>query len=263
MTLPASLAPNAYVPRHVAKELDFAGNVSAGVKNRQAKLIQERLCLAGFPVAVDGEFGDATTEQLQRYQKAKGLPVNGVYGAKEHEALTQPFVDALNPVSASGSFGDVIIRVAKQHAAEHPVEVGGPNAGPWVRMYMDGNEGEQWLWCAGFVFFVMAQAGQLAGKPMPMAKTFSVDTVAERAKNSGQFFGERQAAGAGRRRIAPGSLFMVRHSPIDWTHVGIVATAGPDTFDTYEGNTDNAGSSNGFEATRRVRNYAAKDFVIW
>jgi hypothetical protein len=63
--------------------------------------------------------------------------------------------------------------------------------------------------------------------------------------------------------ILPGSLFLVRKSSTDWTHIGIVSQADASTFGTVEGNTDSGGSSNGFEATTRVRGYTKKDFIVW
>ena len=45
-------------------------------------------------------------------------------------------------------------------------------------------------------------------------------------------------------------------------HVGIV-TDRQGVFDTAEGNTDSGGSSNGFEAAERARDYRSKDFIVW
>jgi hypothetical protein len=43
--------------------------------------------------------------------------------------------------------------------------------------------------------------------------------------------------------------------------VGIVAAARPDAFHTIEGNTNDAGDRDGYEACARVRGYDRKDFV--
>jgi hypothetical protein len=48
-----------------------------------------------------------------------------------------------------------------------------------------------------------------------------------------------------------------------WEHRGIVSASAAETMSTLEGNTDTDGSSNGYEAIGRTRNYAGKDFVIW
>ena len=242
-----------------------SGECWPGGNKRQAKFIQERLCLANFNVAIDSDFGSATEQQIKNYQASKGLPQTGVYGMAEHDGLTKPFVNAINPFGNPGSaFGDVLVKVARRHCAQRPVEAGGDNRGPWVRMYMDGKEGTEWKWCAGFVFFAIAQTCDILGQPLPMSKTFTVDTVVSQAKAAGLFMRESQAATpAGKARILPGSLFAVRASPVHWSHLGIVSRASADSFATMEGNTNDEGSADGFEAVERVRGYGSKDFVIW
>jgi hypothetical protein len=132
-------------------------------------------------------------------------------------------------------------------------------------MYMGGNEGTEWKWCAGYTFLVLAQAAKLMGVPLPMNSTFSCDVIAERAKNLGKFVKERAVANGTfpKSNIAPGSYFLVRRTSTDWTHVGIVVEATANSFVTLEGNTNDDGSSNGFEAVERIRGYDKKDFVVW
>jgi hypothetical protein len=63
--------------------------------------------------------------------------------------------------------------------------------------------------------------------------------------------------------LPPGSLFLVRKATDVWEHVGLIEAATPNALRTIEGNTDHNGSSNGYEATRRTRGYAGKDFIVW
>jgi len=265
MTLPSGLAANAYLPNHVKTELDLALPIAAGNPRKLAKLVQERLHLAGHNLKIDGDFGPATTQQVKNFQQKAGLAISGTYAKSEHDLLAAPFVKAINPIAAGGkSLSTMIVAVARQHIKQSPLEVGGDNRGPWVRLYMDGNEGEEWKWCAGFCFFLIEQACDILGQPLPMAKSFTVDTIVDRAKSSGKFYSELKARpAAGKGKIAPGSLFVVRASDSHWSHVGIVTQADKDSFGTCEGNTNDDGSSNGFEATERVRGYKSKDFVIW
>lgn len=74
------------------------------------------------------------------------------------------------------------------------------------------------------------------------------------------FVAERDAP---RGPIPPGSAFLVRRAASDWTHLGIVVSSGPDAFDSIEGNTNDDGSREGFEACARTRGYADKDFIVW
>ena len=56
---------------------------------------------------------------------------------------------------------------------------------------------------------------------------------------------------------------LVRRTPSDWVHVGIVLRADQESMRTIEGNTNDSGSPDGFEVCERTRNYAGKDFVVW
>ena len=115
-----------------------------------------------------------------------------------------------------------------------------------------------------FCFFAIEQACDILSQAMPMAKSFTVDTIVDRAKGAGKFLSEQQArTSQGKAKIVPGSLFVVRATADHWSHVGIVSLADKDSFATCEGNTNDDGSANGFEATERVRGYKAKDFVLW
>jgi peptidoglycan hydrolase-like protein with peptidoglycan-binding domain len=265
MTLPSGLAEDAFLPAHLKSELDLDLPIGPGSAKRWAKIVQERLCLAGYSLKVDGDFGPASTQQMKTFQQKAGLPQTGSYAAKENDLLAAPFVNAVDPISSGRrTLGDMIVAVARQHIKQRPREVGGDNRGPWVRMYMDGNDGEEWKWCAGFSFFAIAQACQFLGQDLPMKKTFTVDTIVDRAKAAGQFVSEQQARSAsGKARIVPGSLFVVRASSTHWSHVGIMSGTSGDAFGTCEGNTNDDGSSNGYEAIERVRGYKGKDFVVW
>lgn len=159
MTLPDGLAPGAFLPKHVKSELDLIAPIGAGSPKKQVKLVQERLDFAGFKLSIDAAFGPATTQQLKTFQSKNGLQPSGRYTAKEHELLTAPFVNALASPHPGDSLGETIVAVARQHIAQKPVEIGGQNCGPWVRMYMDGLDGPQFLWCAGFCFGSYRLAG--------------------------------------------------------------------------------------------------------
>ena len=61
--------------------------------------------------------------------------------------------------------------------------------------------------------------------------------------------------------VMGGSIFLVRRTPTDWTHTGLVTDAVPVAFDTIEGNTNDDGDREGFEVCSRSRGYASKDFI--
>ena len=59
----------------------------------------------------------------------------------------------------------------------------------------------------------------------------------------------------------PGDIFLNRKTSTDWTHTGIVTEVGDGWFRTIEGNTNDEGSREGYEACARTRGFKGRDFV--
>jgi hypothetical protein len=261
----AAAAPSSYTPAPSAVRLPaeavYTGDITASTHSPRARLVQEWLTLGGVGVMIDSHFGPATAAAVRAYQRKVKLPSTGVVDEATFGRLTAPMAAALTvPSFPPGTpLGTAVVAIAKQHLAQSPREVGGQNSGPWVRLYMDGNQGAAWPWCCGFATFVLAQACAALGRPMPLGRTFSCDVLAERARAAGRLVQGRPDDPA--RAIPPGSLFLVRRAPGDWEHIGIVTAARPDAFHTIEGNTNDAGDREGYEVCSRVRGYERKDFV--
>lgn len=263
--LPTNLREGAFVPKRVKAEIDFKSPVKRGAKKMRAKRVQEFLTLNRFAVPIDADFGDATRERVRDFQDARGLPVTGVVDFKTHEELVAPLVRALDPISpGSKTLSALTTAYAKQHIKQRVREAGGDNRGPWVRSYL-GWDGSGARWCAGFVCFALEQAAHTLGVKLPIASSASCDVLANGAKRAGKFVRESHVKSGAfpRSQIVPGSFFLVRKVPGDWVHVGIVTAASSKFLSTAEGNTDSGGSSNGFEAAERKRNYRRKDFIVW
>ncbi|MBM3487536.1 MAG: peptidoglycan-binding protein [Alphaproteobacteria bacterium] len=241
------------------RELSFTAAITRGHKGKRARLVQELLTLAGHAVAIDAGFGPATEAGVRGFQKGVGLALTGSVDAAPFAALTAPLRRALTPIDrGKAGLGALVVRYAEQHADEHPREVGGQNAGPWVRLYMHGNEGPPWAWCGGFVSLILRQACDTLGLTLPIAPSFSCYALAVDARHRGILKSGAAVTGA----VPPGSLFLQRRSASDWVHTGIVVTASPASFATIEGNTNDAGDREGYEVCRRIRSYESKDFVV-
>jgi hypothetical protein len=74
------------------------------------------------------------------------------------------------------------------------------------------------------------------------------------------FLPEGKVKGFKREQLA-GCIFLVQKGG-SWGHTGIVISAEEDVFHTIEGNTNDSGSSEGYEVCRRIRNYDNKDFIL-
>jgi peptidoglycan hydrolase-like protein with peptidoglycan-binding domain len=232
-----------------------------GSTGEAVKLIQGWLCLHGLKVVVDGGYGKATAQQVRTFQKTNGLPGTGVVDDATWKALIRPMLVALSPIPGKRPLGKLVVAYARQHLAQHPLEEGGQNSGPWVRLYTQGREGDEFPWCAAFATFCLTQACTSLGVAMPVPQTLSCDEMARHA-------GARllpQPSPSQRARITPGSFFLriaAPGEPYKYAHTGIVVQAGPDTFTTIEGNTNDDGSSEGFEVCARTRGYVGMDFVV-
>lgn len=168
----------------VEDEFEFPGEIKTGARGIKARRVQEWLTFHNFRTAVDDDFGDATKRTVKKFQSARGLDSTGVVDEATWSHLVAPMLRAFArpEMDAPTSLSDAVLRIARQHLREHPVEISGQNKGPWVRAYMNGNEGDAWPWCAGFVTFVMKQAAKVNGIAMPIGGSFLVTYLRPRRK---------------------------------------------------------------------------------
>ncbi|HJT11897.1 MAG TPA: peptidoglycan-binding protein [Dongiaceae bacterium] len=232
--------------------------LSKPANSKQARLVQELLGLHGHHVVIDNDFGDATEAAVMDFQRKSGLQSTGQVDQGTMDALVQPMLRAIAPDSSpAATIAGQAVRVAQRHLAEHPREIAGPNCGPWVRLYMGGHEGEDFLWCAGFVSYVLGQACRDLEQARPLVSSQSCDALARDAKERHTFF-----PGGGGTRPQPGWIFVRRKSANDWTHTGLVTHGEPTVFRTIEGNTNDDGSREGFEVCSLTHAYTDKyDFI--
>lgn len=242
-------------------DLVLEKSLKKGSRGKQVKLIQEWLCLHHFNIAIDGDFGPASEHAVKEFQKKTGLSSNGIVDQKTFSFLIRPMTEAMEPLPADNrSLNQMVAAYSKKHLKQHPREIGGQNRGPWVRLYMNGNEGNPWPWCAGFASFVLKQACKSLNLPLPITTSFSCDMLAASAKQREIFLSENQAAD--RKQIKPGAFFLNRRTSTDWVHTGIVIKVEDEIFHTVEGNTNDEGSREGYEVCRRIRGYKKKDFIL-
>lgn len=243
------------------EELEFVKTSKRGEKSKLIRLAQEWLCLNDFSVVLDGDFGPGMELAVKSFQKKANLTVNGEVDQATWDALVKPMREVLEPVVAgSKTLRQLVVAYAEQHLARHPREVGGQNRGPWVRLYMKGQEGPAWPWCAGFATFILKQASDTLGVPAPLPQIFGCDSVAGLADTKGMLVRTKTAADF--TRIQAGTLFLVRKGEWHWQHIGIVAQVQGDAMVTIEGNTNDDGVPEGFEVCRRSRGLKDRDFLL-
>ena len=232
--------------------------IAKPANSKQVRLVQEWLCLHGHNVVIDNGFGDGSEQAVKDFQQKAGLPQSGQVDQGTMDALVQPMLRAIAPdPSPAGSIPAQAVRIAQRHLAEHPREIAGANSGPWVRLYMGGHEGEAFLWCAGFVSYILGQACRDLQQPRPIVSSQSCDALARDAKEKGIFF----PAGSNTRPQA-GWVFVRRKFADDWTHTGLVTSGEQTIFRSIEGNTNDDGSREGIEVCALTHGYELKyDFI--
>lgn len=243
----------------MSSDLILDKNYKRGNKGKKVRLIQEWLSLNGIGVVVDGDFGGATDFAMRKFQVKNNLVENGIVETNTFAKLINPMKFVIEEKSPKSLLGNTVVAYAKRHLKKSPREIGGQNRGPWVRLYMDGHEGSEWAWCAGFTCFILQQACTSMQLPLPITPSFSCDSLAASAREHGIFLSGRRLD---RSVIKPGMFFLNRRTSTDWTHVGIVIEANEEVFMSIEGNTNDEGSREGYEVCQRIRGYGKKDFIV-
>ena len=118
---------------------------------------------------------------------------------------------------------------------------------------------------------IMHQAHFYQGVKSPIKGSVSCDSLAAQAKAAGLFVSGRDVARGDVPWSALGEscIFLRRRTSTDWTHTGIALDAsGPANalvFSTIEGNTNDEGSREGYEACRRKRGLGSGgyDFITF
>ncbi len=240
-------------------ELNFPGVVKPGDHGLAVKYVQEWLCLHKLMVKVDGIFGPATAAAVYQFRNGYG---QAVVDEETWDNLVTPMKRALAPIEPEGrNLSEMILAWARQQLCFRPKEVGGENCGPWVRLYMHGQDGEWARWCAGFACFCLEKACASLNIPQPLQSSTSVPVLAKRSLIAGM---RLTLPVVERSRIKPGSFFLIRDRKLeDWEHIGIVVEATLDHYSTIEGNTNDDGSSNGYGVFNRIRAYGRSDFILF
>lgn len=258
------------IKKHYIKELNISGAVKNGSKGYDAKKVQEWLNLHRFvdpkwyhKVSVDGAFGPQTEAVVKDFQAHKGLTADGIVGAITYRALTLPMFNAFSKIEGD-DLRTLIVDYAKQHLANIPRELYNSNIGPWVRAYMDGNEGKEWAWCMGFVQTVLDQATSTLSQKFTsiMPHSYSCDVVGSFGVENNKLHRNVNLRN-NPDLIEPGDVFLNMKTQYDWVHTGIVIGVDGDLIHTIEGNTNDEGSREGFEVCLRRRNFKANTIDVF
>jgi hypothetical protein len=251
--------------------LQIDKTLRSGDRGDDVTRVQEWLCFHQFNVGIDGAYGDATEQGVADFQAASGVAVSGQADPATFALLTRPMGEALGPVAVAATLGRTIAACAVQHLLQHPVEIGGQNRGPWVRLYLRGLERPKDpklpqgfdAWCAGFATSIIDQAATSMKQAPPLGYHTNCNLLAKAAQAEKRF---RRAEDVKPEQIPPGSLMLIRKSGQRdrWHHTGVVVQALAKVVRTIEGNSANNADENpsGHEVCRQLRPYGNLDFIL-
>jgi len=252
-------APIAYSTPASREELKFP-EVKLGDVGNKVKRVQEWLCLNDCPVNIDKSWGPATNRALNRFANVVGLPFNDALTLELWDKLTAPMRLALlgpvQPDVKSVPTSDLMRDIGLIHFNCKVKEIGGNNRGPWVRLYMDGREGTQWAWCAGFVSFLMRQACYFKGIETPIPHSISASGMIRDAKAKGRYIEGRDLT-----NLMPVTIFALKGGTTGYKHVGLAISPKDGSVNTIEGNTNGGGSADGDGIYRRTRAIMSSDYI--
>ncbi|MFC5044866.1 peptidoglycan-binding protein [Aquimarina hainanensis] len=147
---------------------------------------------SGTATAIDGDFGPATEKAVKNFQQVHQMEENGYVDQHTFNVLTLNLKEAFEKPLFEDTVRGLLIEAANNHLMNYPFELEirkESNSGPWVRSYMDGNEGNLWYWCMGFVQTIIDQVWSHLGKDFRtmMPLTYSCDTVGNTGLQKGFF----------------------------------------------------------------------------
>jgi len=250
------------------KELVISATCSKTTSNKKADVLKIQSWLnlfalvnpgAATATGIDGDFGPGTEKAVINFQNFNNLSATGIVDNTVFAQMAAPLNNAFTAAPTGNTLRDLVVATAQAHLQQHPFELEvfhQANSGPWVRSYMDGNEGTPWFWCMGFAQSILDQAASLQKKDFRslMPLSYSCDIVATKGIERKILIKNKEI------RInpflaQPGDIFLLQRSATDWHHTGIITGIDNDVFSTIEGNTNTDGSVNGNGVYSRTRNF--------
>ncbi|MFY8188894.1 MAG: CHAP domain-containing protein [Flavobacterium sp.] len=220
------------------------------------------------PLRVDGIFGPQTERAVKLFQTrhvdftGKALLADGIVGPITWQTLFEVEITA---PKATKELLLKAVEIAKTQigVVEQPLNTNrGPEVDAYLRSVGLNPEGNNYSWCAAFVYWCFQEAAahlqtsnplvKTAGVLKHWQKTTGVKVSLEEAKNNPSL-------------IQVGAIFIIDHGR-GLGHTGIVEQISGGNLTTIEGNTNNSRSRNGYGVfrlnTRKVNNIN-KGFIIY
>ncbi|MEC4004901.1 CHAP domain-containing protein [Flavobacterium sp. SUN052] len=220
------------------------------------KAIQNQLNLKSCgPVGVDGDFGDITVGAVKLFQSrhsdATGTPLkaDGQIGQ-----ITWSVLFGIESIPSDNNAPSLLLSEAlKVATSQIGVKETGRNEGPQVNIYLKSvgldAVGNNYSWCAAFVYWCFKQASTQLNVTNPLYKTAGCLEHWNNAKCTKLSISQALKDPS---KIKPGFIFIIDFGH-GHGHTGIVESVNGGYLTTIEGNTNPELSSNGYGVFRLNR----------
>ncbi|MFC2107549.1 peptidoglycan-binding protein [Bacteroidota bacterium] len=248
--------------KHYQNELKLSQAIKLGDTGPDVSKIQEWLNLQynskntpATAIKIDGIYGPQTQNAILEFQENNNLRQTGIVDTTTFFLLSKPLYDAFNykPVNTE-NISELIVMFARKHLKCRPRELNKRNNGPWVRSYMNGNEGQNYPWCMGFAQTILDQAYSCINKKFTevIPKSISCTEVGNYGLKNNKLIRNTEIK-SNLHKIKPGSLILKSISKNQWSHTGIIISINQQKIETIEGNTNKDGSSEGYTVCQHKR----------
>jgi hypothetical protein len=235
-------------PNRIIKKGEKDKNIVKAIQNQ----LNARQC---GPIDPDGDFGGITDSAVRLFQSRHGdstgtpLKADGQIGQITWAVLFGTESIPSDNVSPSKLLTEAL-KVAK---SQTNVRETGPNRGPEVDEYLKSvglnPVGNNYSWCAAFVYWCFKKASATLNKTNPLYKTAGCINHWDNASCTKLSIA---AALKDPSKIKPGFVFIIDHGS-GHGHTGIVESVNSGYLNTIEGNTNPELSSNGYGVFRLNR----------
>lgn len=224
-----------------------SATLRVGSNGSLTRYLQRMLNVLGYPMSVDGSFGETTKNAIINFQSKRGLTADGVVGSATWKELFSAY-----KVPVSGTGVQKMVNVAKHELEWGFREDNSNNITPYGEWY--GIQGG--AWCAMFVSWCAKQAGILGSKVPSFAYCpFGVNAY----RSKGKFY----SRGGGYTPKPGDTIFFWNSVDRVVGHTGIVISVTSSTVTTIEGNASDAVMQKTYSRSNTyIHGYGCNDGII-
>ncbi|MFY0602740.1 MAG: M15 family metallopeptidase [Flavobacteriaceae bacterium] len=264
------------VKKSYLKEISpLSKSYKKGDKGEEVLKIKEWLMLwqlnenyVDFMLDLNTDFDTNTETLVKEVQSFMNLTPTGIVDTETWSSLVSPLKKAFTTDPKHyKTLGERMKYFATKHLQYRSAELKEDNIGPWIRSYMDGEEGGWAYWCQALACTVLDQTFSSIGERFDLyyANTWTCETMREHARNRNLLVTKQELLD---REYVPkiGDIVLYIEGPDKKAHhteiVYEILDSTKGEMLTIGGNTNFSGSRNGVGTFLVDRNFLTEDVEV-